>query len=119
MLKGLSPKENREIPPLRYDVVYRLKKDFPDLEILINGGVETADQVEEHLKHVDGVMIGRAAYHYPWRMAEFDNRFYGDDSPARTPADVVNAMIPYIEKQLSLYGEKGLKCTVSHATCWA
>ena len=109
MLKGLSPKENREIPPLRYDVVYRLKKDFPDLEILINGGVETADQVEEHLKHVDGVMIGRAAYHYPWRMAEFDNRFYGDDSPARTPADVVNAMIPYIEKQLSLYGEKGLK----------
>ena len=54
-------------------------------------------------------MIGRAAYHYPWRMAEFDNRFYGDDSPARTPADVVNAMIPYIERQLSLYGEKGLK----------
>lgn len=109
MLKGLSPKENREIPPLRYDVVYWLKKDFPDLEILINGGVETADQVEEHLKYVDGVMIGRAAYHYPWRMAEFDNRFYGDDSPARTPADVVNAMIPYIERQLSLYGEKGLK----------
>ena len=108
-LSGLSPKENREIPPLRYDVVYRLKKDFPDLEILINGGVETADQVEEHLKHVDGVMIGRAAYHYPWRMVEFDNRFYGDDSPARTPADVVNDMIPYIEKQLSLFGEKGLK----------
>lgn len=109
ILKGLSPKENREIPPLRYDVVYRLKKDFPHLSILVNGGVETVEQVAGHLEYVDGVMIGRAAYHYPWRMAEFDRRFYGDDSLVRSPADVVNAMIPYIEKQLSLYGEKGLK----------
>lgn len=109
ILKGLSPKENREIPPLRYDVVYRLKKDFPHLSILVNGGVETVEQVAGHLEYVDGVMIGRAAYHYPWRMAEFDRRFYGDDSLVRSPADVVNAMIHYIEKQLSLYGEKGLK----------
>lgn len=109
ILKGLSPKENREIPPLRYDVVYRLKKDFPDLEILLNGGIETADEVEEHLKHVDGVMIGRAAYHYPYRMAEFDTRFYNDPGHANTPEQVVRAMMPYIEKQLSLYGNKGLK----------
>lgn len=109
ILKGLSPKENRDIPPLRYDVVYRLKKDFPELEILINGGVETADEVARHLEQVDGVMIGRAAYHYPWRMAEFDRRFYGDDTPAPTQADIVKAMIPYIETQLSRYGEKGLK----------
>ena len=109
ILKGLSPKENREIPPLHYDVVYQLKKDFPGLEILLNGGVETADEVEEHLKHVDGVMIGRAAYHYPWRMAEFDARFYGDDFAPQTPSAVVAAMIPYIDKQLALYGEKGLR----------
>lgn len=109
ILKGLSPKENREIPPLRYDVVYQLKKDFPGLEILLNGGVETAGQVEEHLKHVDGVMIGRAAYHYPWRMAEFDARFYGDGTVPENPSAVVAAMIPYIEKQLALYGEKGLR----------
>ena len=109
ILKGLSPKENRDIPPLRYDVVYRLKKDFPELEILINGGVETADEVARHLEQVDGVMIGRAAYHYPWRMAEFDRCFYGDDTPAPTQADIVKAMIPYIETQLSRYGEKGLK----------
>ncbi len=109
VLKGLSPKENRDVPPLRYDVVYRLKKDFPELEILLNGGVETAEAIETHLKQVDGVMIGRAAYHYPWRLAEFDTRFYGDTVPAKTPADIVRAMLPYIEKQLSLYGKKGLK----------
>lgn len=109
ILKGLSPRENREIPPLRYEVVYQLKKDFPELEILLNGGIETADEVGEHIKHVDGVMIGRAAYHYPYRMAEFDARFYDDPTTATTPADVVKAMMPYIEKQLSLYGSKGLK----------
>lgn len=109
ILKGLSPKENREIPPLRYEVVYQLKKDFPDLEILLNGGIETADEIEGHLKHVDGVMIGRAAYHYPYRMAEFDARFYHDTEIPNTPAEVVRAMMPYIERQLSLYGGKGLK----------
>ncbi len=108
-LKGVSPKKNREIPALRHDVVYQLKSDFPSLEIVINGGVETADEVADHLKQVDGVMIGRAAYYYPWRMAVFDKRFYGDDSPIKTPADIVMAMIPYIDRQLALYGEKGLK----------
>lgn len=109
ILKGLSPKENRAIPPLRYDVVYQLKKDFPSLEILLNGGVATANEVAEHLKQVDGVMIGRACYHNPWCMAEFDKRFYGNDQPTKTPADIIHAMIPYIEWQLAHYGEKGLK----------
>lgn len=109
ILKGLSPKENRAIPPLRYDVVYRLKQDFPDREILINGGVETNDALAAHLEHVDGVMVGRAAYHDPWLMAEWDRRFYGEASPVADRADVIRAMIPYIETQLARYGEKGLK----------
>lgn len=67
ILKGLSPKENREIPPLRYEVVYQLKRDFPHLEILLNGGVQTLEQIDTHLEHVDGVMIGREAYHHPHR----------------------------------------------------
>jgi tRNA-dihydrouridine synthase A len=69
VLKGLSPKENREIPPLRYEVAYQLKREFPDLEIIINGGIKTNDEIAEHLQHVDGVMIGREAYHNPYLMA--------------------------------------------------
>ena len=70
VLKGLSPKENREVPALKYDYVYRLKQDFPHLEIVINGGITTPDQIQNHLKHVDGVMLGRAAYHEPWVIAD-------------------------------------------------
>jgi tRNA-dihydrouridine synthase A len=85
VLKGLSPKENREIPPLKYGYVYRLKQDFPQLEIVINGGIVTMDQVQEHLQHVDGVMLGRAAYHDPWLLAD----------PGKTRAQVVRAMYEY------------------------
>lgn len=81
-LKGLSPKENREVPPLRYDFVYRLKRDFPALTIVLNGGVKTHDEIEAHLQHVDGVMVGREAYHMPWLMADWDALFWGDH---RTP----------------------------------
>jgi tRNA-dihydrouridine synthase A len=92
VLKGLSPKENREIPPLKYDYVYRLKKDFPDLEIVINGGIVSRDQIQEQLKHVDGVMIGRAAYSNPWFLAD----------EGKTRAEVVHAMVDYARRQDSL-----------------
>ncbi|MDN2783615.1 tRNA-dihydrouridine synthase, partial [Campylobacter jejuni] len=74
VLKGLSPKENREIPPLRYAVAYQLKREFPDLELLINGGIKSDDEIALHLEHVDGVMLGREAYHNPWTMADWDRR---------------------------------------------
>jgi len=110
ILKGLSPKENREIPPLRYEVAYQLKREFPELEILINGGVKTDDEIALHLQHVDGVMLGREAYHNPWVMADWDRRFYGDlDAPLKTRGQVLEAMIPYIAEQLRLYGARGLK----------
>lgn len=102
LLQGLSPKENREVPPLRYEDVYRLKRDFPHLEILINGGIETHAQCEEHLQHVDGVMLGRAAYHNPWLLAEADTRYFAAPSnPAQTRLEAINSLIPYIEQQLN------------------
>jgi len=85
VLKGLSPKENREIPPLKYDYVYRLKRDFPALTIVINGGIVSREQIQAHLRHVDGVMIGRAAYSHPWFLAD----------PGKTRAEVVQAMYVY------------------------
>ncbi|WP_305822581.1 tRNA dihydrouridine(20/20a) synthase DusA [Massilia brevitalea] len=109
ILKGLSPKENREIPPLRYEVAYQLKRDFPELEILINGGIKTNDEIALHLQHVDGVMLGREAYHNPFLMADWDARFYGDDVPAKTRAEVLAAMVPYIADQLARYGQYGMK----------
>jgi len=109
VLKGLSPKENREIPPLRYEVAYQLKREFPDLEILINGGIKTNDEIALHLEHVDGVMIGREAYHNPWLMADWDARFYGDDAPGKSRDEVLQAMIPYIRAQLERYGPLGLR----------
>jgi len=111
ILKGLSPKENREVPPLKYDYAYRLKKDFPDLEIIINGGIKTLDEIDAHLLHVDGVMLGREAYHNPYIMTTFDARYYGDSSTPRTREEVVLAMLPYIRQQLLTFGEngKGLK----------
>ncbi len=98
MLNGLSPKENREIPPLRHAFGYRLKQDFPDLPISLNGGIETMDQVIEHLKHVDGVMLGRIAYHEPYRVAEIDAALNGESAPSRH--DVVEAMLPFIEGRM-------------------
>jgi tRNA-dihydrouridine synthase A len=109
ILKGLSPKENREIPPLKYDYVYRLKREFPQLEIIVNGGVKTLDDIDEHLRHVDGVMLGREAYHNPYLMSVFDARYFGDGAQAKTREQILEALLPYIAKQLSLYGKQGLK----------
>lgn len=101
ILKGLSPKQNREIPPLKYDFAYRLKTDFPQLEIILNGGVKTSAEIDMHLKHLDGVMLGREAYHNPYLMADFDARYYGDDAPTKSRTEVLEAMIPYIRNQLA------------------
>ncbi|WP_189344340.1 tRNA dihydrouridine(20/20a) synthase DusA [Undibacterium macrobrachii] len=111
ILKGLSPKENREVPPLKYDYAYQLKKDFPTLEIIINGGIKTVEEIDTHLLHVDGVMLGREAYHNPYVMNSFDQRYYGDQASSRSREQVVLAMIPYISEQLSKHGDggKGLK----------
>jgi len=109
ILKGLSPKENREIPPLKYHYAYQLKQDFPGLEILINGGIKTLPEIDEHLKHVDGVMLGREAYHNPYLMAAFDARYYGDLADGHQPRrdEVIEAMLPYIKRQLELHGDNG------------
>lgn len=99
-LKGLSPKENREVPPLRYDVVFQLKKDFPQLEIVINGGITTLAQSVELLEQVDGVMLGREVYQNPYLLAEVDSVLFGDDSPILSREQVIEALLPYIQSQL-------------------
>jgi tRNA-dihydrouridine synthase A len=100
-LSGLSPKENREIPPLRYETVYRLKQDFPSLRVVLNGGVRTLDACAEHLRQVDGVMLGREAYENPWLLADADPRLF-DDGPAHgSRAEVLRRMLPYIERELA------------------
>jgi tRNA-dihydrouridine synthase A len=110
ILKGLSPKENREIPPLKYEYAYRLKREFPQFEILINGGVKTEAEIDLHLQHVDGVMLGREAYHNPFLMASFDQRYYGDAAAPKTREQVLAAMVPYIQAQLAKEGGgRGLK----------
>ncbi len=101
ILKGLSPKENREIPPLKYDYAYQLKRDFPQLEIIINGGITTLDEVEQHLQHVDGVMLGREAYHNPFVLAEVDARFYGSTQAALTREQVEARLIEYCATELA------------------
>jgi len=101
ILSGLTPKQNREIPPLRYDVAARIKADFPDLEVILNGGVADLDEAADHLDTFDGVMIGRAAYHTPWILAEADARVFGTSPAARARDEVVHAMLPYVEKQVS------------------
>ena len=111
-LSGLSPKQNREIPPLRYEVVYALKRDFPDLEIVLNGGVMTLDEAEGHLTQVDGVMIGRAAYQSPYMLAEADRRFFGGAAEPLSREAVVEAFLPYVERQL-VRGVP-LKCITRH-----
>ncbi|MGF1529582.1 MAG: tRNA dihydrouridine(20/20a) synthase DusA [Candidatus Competibacterales bacterium] len=98
-LQGLSPKENREVPPLRYEVVHRLKAEFPPLTVVINGGLQTLDQGLQQLKKVDGVMVGRAAYQTPYLLAEVDRRFYKDPTPPRSRREVVEALLPYLEAQ--------------------
>lgn len=100
-LKGLSPRKNREVPPLRYDVVYRLKREFPELGVIINGGVLTLAQAREHLSHVDGVMLGRAAYHNPYLLAEVDRCFYRAPEMPPSRDEALRAYLPYIEAQLA------------------
>jgi len=99
-LHGLSPKENREIPPLRYEVVHRLKRDFPELTILLNGGLTSLDQAAEQFPGVDGVMIGRAAYDNPYLLAEVDRRFFDSSAPPPNRRQVIQDLLPYIETQL-------------------
>jgi tRNA-dihydrouridine synthase A len=100
-LQGLSPKENREIPPLNYPWVYRLKTDFPELCIILNGGIRSLAECQHHLQQVDGVMIGREAYQNPWLLAEVDPVLFGMDKPAKSRDDVVTALLPYVEQQLA------------------
>ncbi len=99
-LQGLSPKENRNVPPLIYDRVYRLKADFPHLEIVLNGGVTHLDQVEEHLRKIDGVMLGREAYHNPWCLAEADRRLFGEQGPLPDRVSVVRDYSDYAATQV-------------------
>ena len=103
-LNGLSPKENREIPPLRYELAYQLKKDFPELTIAINGGITRNEQIAEHLKEVDGVMIGREAYYNPWLLTTWDETFFQQPAqsvqskPVLSREDVEEAMVTYMER---------------------
>ncbi|WP_273402654.1 tRNA dihydrouridine(20/20a) synthase DusA [Actinobacillus porcinus] len=100
-LSGLSPKENREIPPLDYERVYQLKRDFPDLFISINGGIKTVEEMKAHLYHVDGVMVGREAYQNPSLLGVIDNALFDENAPIITARQAVEKMLPYIEQQLS------------------
>ncbi|MBB5050469.1 tRNA-dihydrouridine synthase A [Afipia massiliensis] len=101
-LNGLSPKENRDIPPLDYDRVYRLKTALPDVPVVINGGITTIAAAKAHLDHVDGVMLGRAAYQEPWRLLSVDPELFGEAAPHATMHEAIEALVPYIERQLSL-----------------
>lgn len=110
-LKGLSPKQNREVPPLQYDRVYKMKNEFPHLKIILNGGVHQVSDIESHLSHVDGVMIGRKAYHQPYFLAEIQIRFW-PEQPTLSRHDVVNKLCDYIENELRC-GTK-LNCITRH-----
>lgn len=101
-LNGLSPRQNRDVPPLRYETVYALKRDFPDLEIVINGGITSLDEAASHLQHVDGVMLGREVYQNPWLLAGVDVRLF-DEDPARPVSreEVLEVFLPYVQEQLA------------------
>jgi tRNA-dihydrouridine synthase A len=100
-LQGLSPKENRTIPPLNYAFAYRIKQQFPELCIVINGGITDLDAAARHLTAVDGVMLGRSAYHNPYILAEVDRRLFHDSRPVPSRKDIVQRMLPYIERELN------------------
>ncbi|MES9861737.1 MAG: tRNA dihydrouridine(20/20a) synthase DusA [Candidatus Thiodiazotropha sp. LLP2] len=100
-LQGLSPKQNREIPPLSYETVHRLKQDFTGLEIIINGGITSLEQAQQNLNHVDGVMIGREAYQNPWILAQADELIYGCDASARNRHQIIDELMPYVAAELS------------------
>jgi tRNA-dihydrouridine synthase A len=103
-LKGLSPKENREVPPLRYEFVHRLKRDFPGLVFAINGGITADAQVGDALAHVDGVMVGREAYHNPWWLASWDERFFGEAPRGATRESVEKQMADYMAREKAAHG---------------
>lgn len=107
ILEGLSPKENRDVPPLKYDWVYALKQKYPGLEIIINGGIKTFDDCHEHLRHTDGVMLGREAYNNPWLLASVDSTFFGSPESPLTRHDALRAMYPFIQSEL----ERGVYLT--------
>lgn len=101
-LKGLSPKQNRDVPPLNYELVYQMKREFPQLEIIINGGIKTLEQSEQHLEQVDGVMIGREAYHNPYMMNQVDQRLYGESyNNEKTSFEILNQYMEYMQKQIN------------------
>ena len=100
-LNGLSPKENRDIPPLDYDRVYRLKAALPQVPVIINGGIASIAEAMAHLAHVDGVMLGRAAYQEPWRLLNVDAELFGTAAPHATMKEVFAAIMPYIERELA------------------
>tara|TARA_Y100000991_G_C21967639_1_gene347694 strand:+ start:1248 stop:2204 length:957 start_codon:yes stop_codon:yes gene_type:complete len=100
ILKGLSPRQNRHIPPLKYDYVYQLKKDFTNLNITINGGIKTIDECKNHLKYVDGVMIGRAAYENPFLIKDIDTELYGIESNVNSKKSILNQYLDYVEEKL-------------------
>ena len=106
-LQGLNPKENRDVPPLNYKLVYEMKKKFPQLNISINGGINNLDEAKKHLEFVDGVMIGRAAYHNPYMLAEADNLLYGDNKHIPTRQQILSEFLPYIDQQV----KEGVKLT--------
>jgi tRNA-dihydrouridine synthase A len=99
-LKGLSPRENREVPPLDYAIVHRLKAAHPQFEIIINGGIASIAQAKAQLAHVDGVMMGRAAYQEPWRLLDVDPELFGEPAPHASVKDAALAFVPYIEREL-------------------
>ena len=111
-LSGLSPKQNREVPPLRYDVVFQLKQDFPKLEIILNGGITSLDQAEALLKNVDGVMLGREAYQKPYLLADVDNRIFGTSYDPIPREQILMLLIPYIQQELK--GEARLNSISRH-----
>lgn len=104
ILKGLSPKENRTVPPLNYERVYQLKQDNPELNIILNGGIESVDECRRHLEQVDGVMIGRQAYHQPWFLTELEQAF-GNASPPPSREGVVRHMLTYVEREIAAGAE--------------
>ncbi|HGH6599256.1 TPA: tRNA dihydrouridine(20/20a) synthase DusA [Neisseria meningitidis] len=114
-LDGLSPKENRDVPPLKYDYVYRLKQEFPGLEIIINGGITTNEAIAGHLQHVDGVMVGREAYHNPMVMREWDRLFYGDTANPIGYADLVQRLYTYSQAQIQAGRGTILRHIVRHS----
>lgn len=104
ILEGLSPKENREVPPLRYEVAAQLKRDFPALEVVLNGGIKTLEECRTHLQTFDGVMLGREAYHNPYLLAEVDRQLFGIERAAPSRGDVLRQLRPYIERHLAQGG---------------